>query len=293
MITIKAEMFAFAYEELLSKLLYAPQYVTSPRGHKCYENIDVVLEIENPQYNLYENEARSSQKKYIAAELLWYFGGTNKTTDISDYASFWKQIENSDSTVNSAYGYLLFTEKNIHGKNEWTHAVESLLKDKDTRQATVRFSKPNQLYDGNKDHACTMYAVFHIREDKLKMTTHMRSNDAILGLPTDFAFFTTLQQQMLTHVNDVYPNVKLGSYTHVVDSMHIYERHFELVKNMLKSDFYSDAITTDGIVNLIDSKGCMTSAMHVANTSFLSKTTVDFPNTLSQLTRFIEKHINT
>ena len=69
--------------------------------------------------------------------------------------------------------------------------------------------------------------------------------DIILGLATDVAFFTVLQQQMLydlkkygekNNINEL-KNLKLGRYTHLDHSLHLYERHFELVDEMLKCDF--------------------------------------------------------
>jgi thymidylate synthase len=69
----------------------------------------------------------------------------------------------------------------------------------------------------------------------------MRSNDVILGLPTDIAFFATLQSQMLFHLvmhgGDEFKDLKMGSYTHIANSFHVYERHFDLVKRMLDEEF--------------------------------------------------------
>ena len=44
---------------------------------------------------------------------------------------------NSDGTANSAYGNLLFTQKNKLGLSQWEWAYESLKRDKDTRQAIM------------------------------------------------------------------------------------------------------------------------------------------------------------
>jgi thymidylate synthase len=85
-----------------------------------------------------------------------------------------------------------------------------------------------------------MYGIFQIRENKLNFTIHMRSNDVILGLPTDIAFFAVLQMQMLNHLKITYPELELGTYTHIANSLHVYERHFELVENMLKLPFKAD-----------------------------------------------------
>ncbi len=239
MIIYSGDSFAEVYSQSLNDLYINPQFETQPRGMKIKENLQVSLEIKNPLLSMYENERRGSQNKYIAAELLWYFLGRSDAEFISKYASFWKQIQNEDGTVNSSYGNLIFNRENRYGTTQYQWAIESLEKDPDSRQAIMHFNLPEHQYNSNKDFVCTMYGIFHIRNNKLFLTVNMRSNDAILGTATDIAFFTVLQQQALKHLRSKYPDLKLGSYTHIVDSYHIYERHFDLVKDMISKDWKS------------------------------------------------------
>ena len=231
------ESFADVYSQSLNDLYLNPQFETQPRGMKIKENLQVSLEIKNPLLSLYDNERRGSQNKYVAAELLWYFLGRNDVEFISEYASFWKMIQNEDGTVNSSYGNLLFKSKNRYGTTQYQWALDCLKHDKDSRQAIMHFNLPEHQYHSNKDFVCTMYGIFHIRDNKLFLTINMRSNDAILGTATDIAFFTVLQQQALKHLQVEYPELTLGSYTHIVDSYHIYERHFDLVKEMISKEW--------------------------------------------------------
>ncbi len=241
MVIYQSENFASVYEEALYDLMKDPEYVTQPRDMKINEMCDVSLVIENPLSCLYENEFRSSQLKYIAAEFLWYFMGRNDVSYISKYAKFWESIQNPDGTANSAYGNLLFNTKNDHGLTQYSWALESLLKDKDSRQAILHFNQPIHQYLENKDFVCTVYGIFQIRNNRLNFTIHMRSNDVILGLPTDIAFFATLQSQMLAHLKwhggPEYSEIELGTYTHIANSFHIYERHFELANRMITRKF--------------------------------------------------------
>lgn len=242
MIQYQHKDFSQIYEALLHDLAYSPEYVTKPRDMTIKENCDVAIVLEDPTSCLYTNQVRSSQFKYIAAEFLWYFMGRNDVAWISKYAKFWEHIQNPDGTVNSSYGNLLFTKKNEHGLAQYEWALQSLIKDKDTRQAVLHFNLPvHQSFD-NKDFVCTMYGIFQIRDNRLNFTVHMRSNDAILGLPTDIAFFATLQMQMLKHLKETYPTLELGTYTHIANSLHIYERHFDIVEKMLKQTFKADHI---------------------------------------------------
>jgi thymidylate synthase len=249
----KSTTFAQVYKESLIDLYNNPDYETEPRGLKIKENIGVTLILENPQNCLYTSSVRSSQKKYIAAELLWYFIGTSNPDFISKYASFWNTIKDQFGEVNSAYGNLIFRSWNSYGLTQYQWALTSLLRDKDTRQAILHFNTPKHQYLENKDFPCTLYGIFHIRNNKLHFTIHMRSNDAIWGLPTDLAFFTTLQSQMLNHLKGKYPELEIGVYTHVVDSLHIYERHFEVVDNLISSDLKSESLPSVSL-NLIDNE---------------------------------------
>lgn len=241
MVIYQAQSFAAVYEEALYDLMNDPEYVTRPREMMINEMCDVALVIENPLSCLYQNEFRSSQFKYIAAEFMWYFMGRNDVAYISKYAKFWESIKNYDDTVNSSYGYLLFNNPNEHGLTQYQWALESLRKDKDSRQAILHFNLPIHQRHGNKDFVCTVYGIFQIRNNRLNFTIHMRSNDVILGLPTDIAFFAVLQSQMLSHLKwyggTEYRELELGTYTHIANSFHIYERHFELANKMITRKF--------------------------------------------------------
>lgn len=241
------------FEEILDDLWYDPDFVTSPRGMEVREIRDCAIEIQDPMVNLYKNKYRQSPEKYTAAEFLWYFSGTNNPTYIENYASLWKNIRNADGTVNSAYGNLLFSEKNEHGFTQYQWVIESLKKDKDSRQAFMHFNKPKHQFLENKDQVCTLQALFHIRNNKLYMTLTMRSNDVIFGFMTDWAFFSILHYHVFMHMKEYYPELEMGSYTHISHSMHVYERHYELVKNMVEQDIYCEPysipLMNDTIIN--------------------------------------------
>jgi thymidylate synthase len=229
---------ASVYPHVLRTLLNDPEHVSSPRQMICNELTDVKIVINDPRSNLYTNATRSSQKRYIAAELLWYYSGSRTASVISKHAPFWRQIANEDGSVNSAYGNLIFNEHAGHMINEWSWAKLKLTEDKHTRQSVIRFNKSHHNDKASKDFPCTMYGIFSIRQNRLNFSVHMRSNDAILGLPTDIAFFTTLQLQMLESLQEtVYPELELGHYVHTANSLHLYERDFEKVKQMIKTSF--------------------------------------------------------
>jgi thymidylate synthase len=234
--------------------LFANGTENSARGTRSTELLDVALEIGDPRQCLYLNEERGSQKRYIAAELMWYYMGRNDAAFISKWAKFWESIQNPDGTVNSAYGNLIFRNAPKNGLTQYQWAIKSLLADKNTRQAVMHFNRPEHQYFGNKDFVCTMYANCHIRNNRFYMSVFMRSNDAVWGTPTDVAFFCSLQMQMYAQLKEAYPDLELGTYTHVANSYHVYDRHYSLVEEMLKTPFTSDKLPPI-VSNLIEIDG--------------------------------------
>jgi len=73
---------------------------------------------------------------------------------------------------------------------------------------------------------------------------------------------------MLKHLQLAYPNLKMGSYTHIVHSLHIYERHFDLVKQMLLKPFnhMSYPLMKN---NLVTTKGDPTDRLNLLENSII------------------------
>jgi thymidylate synthase len=124
--------------------------------------------------------------------------------------------------------------ENFALRTPWEWARLALMEDKDSRQAIVKFHKRSHLWRGCKDQTCTMYLIFHIRDDALHLLARMRSNDVVLGLVYDMPFFISLQERMLRELRSKsYPHLDLGTYTHSADSMHLYDRNIPEVHKML------------------------------------------------------------
>ena len=66
------------------------------------------------------------------------------------------------------------------------------------------------------------------------MVTYMRSNDACIGLPHDIFFFTMLQELIARDLS-----ISLGSYKHVVGSLHLYESDRDMAQRFLDEGWQS------------------------------------------------------
>ena len=235
---IQGKTFAKAYKNLLFEVYSNYDYETAPRGMNIREILNCAVTIENPYSNLFKNEVRDLPMKYLKKELALYLSGRNDVEGFGEASKFWKKIANADGTINSAYGNLIFKMDDTPSKfTQWRWALYSLIQDKDTRQAVMHFNRPCHQYLGVKDFPCTLEMIFHIRDNKLNATTVMRSNDVIKGTTFDIPFFMLVQQMMLNALKKVYPELEMGTYTHLAHSMHLYESDFELVGKMLEKEF--------------------------------------------------------
>jgi hypothetical protein len=95
--------------------------------------------------------------------------------------------------------------------------VAELLKDHDSRRALVLINRANdQIYavdHGSKDVPCTLSLQFFVRDNKLHLHAHMRSNDVFWGLTYDLFSFTMLQEVMMLELRDSRIFMTLSSTT--------------------------------------------------------------------------------
>lgn len=228
--SFKGESLGDIYSQVIPEILNKPQFICKPRDQKIHEFINVNFELTKPKKCLFKNKWRSSPLKYICHELLLYYAGVNDGKYFEKASKFWGNLFNNDGTVNSAYGYLIFNKKYY---SSWMWAIESLRRDKDSRQAIIHYNTPDYNYTDNKDYVCTLFNQFFIRDNKLYLIYNIRSNDLHFGVPADIVWGYTLMECMRYSLLDIYPDLKLGSYIHQIGSLHLYERNFEQYKKMI------------------------------------------------------------
>ena len=138
-----------------------------PRGLKVKESIlsNFVIDPKEPIANF---DKRKFNWKYLAGELAWYLDQDRDVDFIGSFSNFWGTLTNPGTNeINSNYGSLIFN------KEQFGWVIDSLVADKNSRQAIMFFNQPKFQFEGNKDFVCTMYANFFIRDNKLNMKIHI------------------------------------------------------------------------------------------------------------------------
>ena len=227
------QSFTHCYLSLVRNVYENPTFESAPRGQNVKEILGASFTILNPRDRIPYVAGRKFSTTYMVAELVWYLSGNNKTEWISRYSSFWKKISDDGITANSAYGARLFRThpKIAQGRlDQWSYVVNELKNDPDSRRAIMHIRVPDDSLDAKLDVPCTIALQFFIRDGKLHQVANMRSSDVIFGIAYDIPAFTIFQELLANELE-----VEIGTYTHTSNSLHIYERHFEMAETILKT----------------------------------------------------------
>lgn len=190
---------------------------SSRDGDVVGEYLDAVFHVEDPTRNIVTNKYRKMPMRYAVGELAWYLSGSNRVNDIAQFAKKWAEISDDGLTNNSAYGHRILTR---FGFDQWEFVKDLIMRDHNTRQAVIHIKDASNA--PTKDTPCTVYLQFFLRNNRLNLSVHMRSNDIWMGVPYDMFSFCFLQMKMAMELG-----VEIGEYTHYAGSLHLYKRDFD------------------------------------------------------------------
>ena len=166
---------------------------------------------------------------YIEAELEWYNSCSTNINDIQpdkDAPAAWQYAANDHGEINSNYGHLIFDEKLF---NQYDRVCEELYDNPDSRRASMIYQRPSiwvEYNENNKnDFICTNAVTYYIRNEELQAVVQMRSNDVVFGYKNDIAWQQHILESLASDLN-----IEPGFIQWQVQNLHVYERHFHLVK---------------------------------------------------------------
>ena len=168
---------------------------------------------------------------YINSEIEWYESESTNITDIypegdKEPPQAWQMTANVHGEINSNYGHLIWSEKYF---GQYENAVTELENNPDSRRASMIYTRPSiwQEYNenGKNDFICTNSVTYYIRDDVLHCVVQMRSNDVIFGYRNDYAWQRHILEKMAWELH-----LDVGDIHWQVQNLHVYDRHFKLVK---------------------------------------------------------------
>ncbi len=199
----------------------ANEYVIDKSGVKTIEMMAAQFIADEPCiFGTIDND-------YIMRELEWYKSQSLNVNDIPGGApKVWKEVADESGYINSNYGWCVYSGDN---GNQYENVLDELKERPNSRRAIMIYTRPHMHYDYNfldmNDFICTNTVQYFIRKDKLHALVNMRSNDVVYGYKNDFAW----QQYVALQLCDELA-IELGDIIWNVGSLHVYERHFHLIK---------------------------------------------------------------
>lgn len=166
---------------------------------------------------------------FAIGEFAWHFCGSDELSHIRYYSKNWDSVSDGNKIRESCYGAKIFNQT-----RDWENLISELKQDRNSRRAVISlYSSKDTLGLNKPDVSCTLNLQFLLRRKKLDLIATMRSNDIVWGLPND-VFFCTMLQEYLSNLL----SVEVGEYYHQVASMHIYERHYNLLNKITANPDY-------------------------------------------------------
>ena len=183
------------------------------------------------------------KQDYVDAEIAWYESMSTNIYDIhkgsgADAPAAWKYAANTHGEINSNYGHLIWSDKYYH---QYGHVLDELLANPDGRRASMIYNRPSIWMEynenGKSDFICTNAVTYYIRDGILHSVVQMRSNDVVFGYKNDYAWQREVMRRLVRDYNnlslyDTGDQIEEGSITWQVQNLHVYERHFHLVKQI-------------------------------------------------------------
>ena len=223
-------------QKIFKNHLSAENFVIDRTGAKTIEMIGASFVADKPAIFGVPNE------EYIKAEIEWYDSKSTNIRDIYETKTThvglrkptpqaWKMSANEHGEINSNYGHLIYSGKYF---KQYEKVLKELLSNQDSRRASMIYQRPSiwkeYKENGKNDFICTNAVTYYIRNGYLHAVVQMRSNDVIFGYRNDYAWQKEVQDRLR---EDLYYNgieLECGYIHWHVQNLHVYERHFDLVK---------------------------------------------------------------
>ena len=184
---------------------------------------------------------RRTAWKSALDELLWIW--QKKSNDIHELSShIWDSWADENGTIGKAYGYQLGVKhKYAEG---WFDQVDRVIYDLKNNPASRRILTNIYNHHDLSEmglYPCAYSMTFNVSGKKLNAILNQRSQDMLTANN-----WNTCQYAMLTMMMAQVAGLEPGEFVHVIADCHIYDRHVDLVREMIeKEPFPAPKVTLD------------------------------------------------
>lgn len=181
---------------------------------------------------------RTQMFKGVVRELLWMWQKKSNVVDeLGKSASIWRAWEDENGTIGKTYGYQLGKVSDYgYGEFDQVDNLIYLLKNKpmDRRMITTMWC-PGDLHEMNLP-PCVYETLWDVKDGKLNCLVIQRSGDLLAAAAS--GGWDTMQYAILTHMLAQVCGYEVGELVHIVNNLHIYDRHVDAVKEVMNNPEY-------------------------------------------------------
>lgn len=184
------------------------------------------------RYNLQEElpilTIRKTAFKNCLDEILWIW--QKKSNNVHDlHSHIWDAWADETGSIGKAYGYQL-AKKSIYPEGEFDQ-VDRVLFDLKNNPASRRIMTNIYNFDDLHEmhlYPCAYSMTFNVSGDTLNGILNQRSNDMLTANN-----WNVLQYSLLLMMFAQVSGLKAGTLIHVISDAHLYDRHIDLVKEVM------------------------------------------------------------
>ena len=176
---------------------------------------------------------RRTYWKSALDELLWIW--QKKSNDVHELKSHvWDSWADENGTIGKAYGYQLGVKHKY--KEGMFDQVDRVLYDlkhnPQSRRILTNIYNHADLSEMGL-YPCAYSMTFNVTGDRLNAILNQRSQDMVTANN-----WNVVQYALLTHMFAQVSGLKVGEFVHVIADCHIYDRHIEIARDLLRQPIY-------------------------------------------------------
>jgi len=174
---------------------------------------------------------RNTAIKTGIKEILWIYQKQTSSLRVAREMgiNWWEDWNVGDDTIGQRYG------ATIGRYNLIDRLLKGLIDDPFGRRHIINMFQYHDLFETNGLYPCAYETLWSVRKGDdgliLDMTLIQRSNDFITAGYINKIQYTALLMMVAGHCN-----YKVGKFCHLVQNLHIYDRHFDAVAELLNKE---------------------------------------------------------
>ena len=224
-----------------------PKYKDGTPAHTLYIN-QVVEKYDISKGELPITTLRPTAWKSAIKEILWIYQAQSNDLSVLEEKygiMWWRDWEvNNSNTIGQRYG------ATVRKYDLMNKLLKGLKNEPYTRRHIIDLYQYSDFEETEGLHPCAFLTVWSVRGEFLDVTLHQRSSDYCVAGHVNKVQYVALMMMVARHVG-----LKPGVFMHVVDNLHIYDRHIEQAKELISrtpSDKQPKLILKEGKTNLYD-----------------------------------------